>query len=267
MKKFFVSVFLSLVILMGAMDLFARRGGGGFRSSRSSYSSSRSSSYGSRSSSRSSKSYGSGYKSTKPSKKTYSKPISKQKMATMKQNRAKIRQQKATNADAKKFKNITKNKNYSKVDKELSKSIGKSGKTFKSRSEAKSAMSSKMATKTYNYKDSKVAMSNRPSYVPQNVTINNHSYPTAYYGGHYGYYNPAGSFIAYTATNMLVTDMMLHSYGYRPTYAPVAQTHVVHHNSNGSTIGTIFFAIILFLIVIIVVGVLINTFKEDRGIY
>ena len=155
----------------------------------------------------------------------------------------------ASKADAKSFKKMdTKSPAYTKTDKMLTKNIGKSGKTYKSRSSAKSDMTKKMATKKYDYKDSKTAMSSRPSYVPQSRMVGGMSYNTSYYGGHYGYYNPTGMFVAYLAADMMINNSMLHSYGYRPYFRPA------YHPMSliGATTSIIIFLIICGCIVIVV---------------
>jgi hypothetical protein len=97
---------------------------------------------------------------------------------------------------------------YKSVNSKITKDFGTSTKKYKSKDAAKADLTSKMATKTYDYKDPKVALANRPDNIPQSCN----GRPTAYYGGHYGYYDPMGSFITYTAANMIVTDMHLRSY-------------------------------------------------------
>lgn len=229
---------LMMLAIVMAISLFTgdvlARGGrsGGMRSS-----SSRSSS----SSSRSNRS--GGYKASKPKtpaqkaatvKANKARSVAKAKankekaIATAKANKIKTAKKAKTTKDkadskkdAKSFKKMdTKSPAYSKTDKELQKNIGKSGKTFKSRSDAKASMTKKMADKKYDYKDNKTAMASRPSYVPQNHMIGGVGYPTSYYGGYYGYHNPLGVFVAYSAMNMMINDTMLHSYGYRPYVRP-----------------------------------------------
>jgi len=79
-----------------------------------------------------------------------------------------------------------------------------------------------MASKKYAYSDTKTAMANRPSHIPQTYGGS----PTVYVGGSYGYYNPTGMFLAYTAQQMLITDMMMHS------YAPQVYQGNPHHAVN-----------------------------------
>jgi hypothetical protein len=135
--------------------------------------------------------------------------------------------QKQSNTDAAKYSKMdTKSPAYTKADKEIQSAVGKSGKTYNSRSAAKSALDTKLASKKYDYKDSKTAMASRPSYVPQTRTVGGNTYNTVYQGGSYGYMGSGGSFVAYLAADMIVTDMMLRSYGYRPTSYAYAQQPV-----------------------------------------
>jgi hypothetical protein len=217
-----------------ADDLIARgRSGGGF--SRSSSRSSRSSS------SRKSGGYGSKRAAPKPkspaqikatkaasAKRAQNAKIANEKKAAAKKVKAQkkavaTKDKTAAKKDAKTFKNMdTKSPKYAKADKELQSTIGKSGKTFKTRSSAKTDMTKKMANKKYDYKDSKTAMASRPSYVPTAYTRGGVNYPTSYMGGSYGYYNPLhpAIFIPYMATSMMINDSMLHSHGYRPYVRP-----------------------------------------------
>ena len=113
-----------------------------------------------------------------------------------------------------------------------------------------------MASKRYSYGDNKTAMANRPDHIPQSYQ----GRPTAYYGGSYGYYDPMGSFIAYTATQMIVTDMMLHSYAPHAAYH-TAPTRVVYANSNGGGAGVV----IGVLVGIVCVGALFALVIRNNG--
>lgn len=247
-KTMFISMLALGLLTFGLTDAFARgRSGGGMSRSRSSSS---------RSSSSRGKS-GSGYKAKPKSpaqikaakaasaKKAQATKVANEKKAAQK----KVKTQKKAVAtkdktdakkDVKTFKNMdTKSPKYTKVDKELQSTIGKSGKTYKTRSSAKTDMTKKMADKKYDHKDSKTAMASRPSYVPTAYTTGGVHYPTSYMGGSYGYYNPLhpAVFIPYMATSMMVNDTMLHSYGYRPYVRPMY--HPMH------PLGALIFTILI----------------------
>lgn len=247
---------VALTVIIGLTlatdNAFARRSGGGFSSSRSS--SSRSSG------SRSSGGFGSSRSSSSKSKPTVSKPktvkpakaLPPRKTATqIKAEKAKVASVTKTNADAKKFKSLdTKSPAYSKTDTMLQKNIGKSGKTFNTRTAAKSDMTSKMATKKYTHADSKTAMTSKPSYVPATRSVGGNTYNTTYVGGQYGYMGSSGSFIAYLAADMIVTDMMLHSHGYRPVHRTIPVTTTHDHSS-----PTVLVVILCGIALVVIVGV------------
>lgn len=139
----------------------------------------------------------------------------------------------------------TKSASYKKTNAQIKKDFGTSNKKYSSMKEAKADLGSKMANKTYTYKDPKVAMANRPAYVPNAYQ----GHTTVYVGGHYGYYNPMGTFMMYTAAQMMISDAMMHS------YAPNAYNqHVVVHRSSfgGVMIGM--------LVLVVAIGVIVTIF-------
>lgn len=253
-----VLLILTLVFGLTSMDMLYAKGGksgGGFKS-RSSSSKSFSSkkkttpkrtTYPSKSTSSkstpsksttSSKKSGGGFNSSKSSK-TTTKPLSAS--------------QKKSNADYKKMQSAKKSPSYKKADAALTKSIGKSGKTYSSASAAKKDMTAKMASKKYDYKDSKTAMSQRPDFVPQNHTGPGGTvYVTSYHGGHYGYHDAAGLFIMYSALHYQssVRQDHLYAYGYTPTHH---RPQVVHHDSGGGFWkGFLIFLVILGVVVFLI---------------
>jgi len=229
LKKTMTILALVLTSLLITETLYARGGfsggrSGGFRSSPSrSYS--RPSPSRSSGSSRSSRSSGYGTSRSSSKKATVTKRApTKAEVARQKAKVQKTVDRQQAKTDAAKFKKLdTKSPAYQKTDKMLTQNIGKSGKTFKTRSTAETSIRSKMAEKqkSYSYKDSKTAMANRPDYVPQTFRGSGGVvYQTTFMPGMgYGYMSPTG-FIAYTAANMMITDAMLYSYGYRPYVRP-----------------------------------------------
>lgn len=225
MKKMF-KVMMIAMLAFGLMGLssFARSSGG----SRSSGGFSRSSS----------KSYSSTKKSYKPSTgvakakpKAYTKST---KPSTVKK----------TSGGFGKSKVNPKSASYKKTNSMIKKDFGTSNKKYSNMKEAKSDLGSKMATKSYSHSSPKVAMANRPTYVP--TTYQGHN--TVYMGGRYGYYDPMGSFMAYGAMHMIISDSMMHS------YAPNAyNSHVVVHRRGA---GTLIFSFLFgFIIVAIIFGI------------
>ena len=162
--------------------------------------------------------------------------------------KAAVAKQKAvTKSDAKSFKKMdTKSAKYTKTDAALTKAVGKSGKSFKTRGEAQKSLTSKLAKKKYDYKDSKTAMSNRPEWIPQRHMVGGAYVNTVYVGGFYGYMGPGG-FMAYTASNMVVNDMMLRSQGYNPYVRPY------YHPLTGSGVLIWFLVIIAFCVAVAVI--------------
>lgn len=196
-------------------DAFAR----GSRSSSSRSSSSRSSS------SRSSGGFGYS-KSSKPKTVTKRKAVKPSTGVTKTSTKAKTTKKSGGGFGTSK-KVDTGSAKYKSVNSKITKNFGTSTKKYKSKSAAKADLSTKMANKKYDYKDSKTAMSNRPDNIPKSYQGNT----TVYVGGRYGYSDPMGNFMAYTAMNMIVTDMMVHSYAPHATYHQ--QPVVVHRSSAG----------------------------------
>lgn len=228
MKKMFklLTVGILALGLMG-VDSFAKgssggsRSGGGFSRSSSSYSKSSSSTY---------------TKSTKPSTGT----ISSKPKATAPSVKKSGGGFGATKID-------TKSESYKKTNAMITKDFGISNKKYSSMKEAKADLSTKMASKTYTYKDSTTAMANRPSYIPP--SYNGHT--TVYVNGRYGYYDPMGTFLMYTAANMIITDGMMHS------YAPMAyQTYATPYNRFGTVMAGVIGIIFLLLVLMFIIGII-----------
>jgi hypothetical protein len=134
---------------------------------------------------------------------------------------------------------------YKKTNAELTKNIGKSGKTYRSRTEATRDMRNKMASKNTGFAKG----SARPSYVPNTYMVGGISRNSMLVGGCWGYMDPVTAmFIGYGASHMVVNNSMLHSYGYRP---------VAHRPVYTSPLGIICF-LLGFVALIVVIGVIVE---------
>jgi len=96
----------------------------------------------------------------------------------------------------------------SRTDSMLSKKTAQRGKKFSSRKAAVSDYKKNLKNK-WSSKPKK-----RPDYIPRNVSSGGRNNKVVYSNGRYGFWNGAGSFIALTAANMLITDAMLSRRGY-----------------------------------------------------
>jgi hypothetical protein len=227
-KMFSIAAFAIILALAFSVDVEAKgssRSGGSFGSSRSSSSRSFSSS-------KSGGSWGSSKKSSTAAKKAAPQTpaqkaaarakrqeqakrdlaAKKQKDAAVAQKKAAVAKAKATKAqtksDAKGYKKAKNSPAYKKADAELSKSVGKSGKTFKTREAAEKSLRQKSYNKTY------AAGSARPTYIPS--TYQGHT--TVLVGGYWGYYNPLYPtvFVRTPMDAYVFSQHHLYAWGYHP---------------------------------------------------
>lgn len=198
------------------------------------------------SSSRSSSSRSGGFGYSKP--KSYSKPKAVKPSTGVTKTSTKATTAKKSGGGFGKSKKMdTGSAKYKSVNSKITKNFGTSTKKYKSKASAKADLSSKMANKKYDYKDSKTAMSNRPDNIPQSYQ----GHTTVYVGGRYGYNDPMGNFMMYTAANMIVTDMMIHSYAPHATY--YNNNQVAHGNGviAGFIVGLFFLISVTVLVTIL----------------
>ena len=141
---------------------------------------------------------------------------------------------------------------YKKMDKDLTRDVGKGGKAYKDPTAARQDLSKDLNKKltTSNYK----SVDELPSYIPKTHSVGGNSYTTVVVGGRPGYYNPSGAFMAYVAAD-LITDTMMYSYGYRPYAAYNQPQTVVHTNSGGNVFWIILSVVGVIVVIVIIIAV------------
>jgi len=127
----------------------------------------------------------------------------------------------------------------------LSRKTAQRGKKFSSRKAAVSDYKKNMKTKWSSKPKT------RPKYIPKTVNRNGNNYNVTFNNGRYGFWNNAGTFMALTAANMLITDAMLsrRGYGYGGGYGNggYGMGYGGYPSSGfGSLSGLLFFGLIIY---------------------
>jgi len=133
----------------------------------------------------------------------------------------------------------------SRADSMLSRKTAQKGKMFSSRKAAVSDYKKNLKNR-WSSKPKR-----RPKYIPNSVSSGGRNYNVVFNNGRYGFWNSAGSFMALTAANMLITDAMLsrRGYGYGGGYGGgygAGYGGAYPPSSGISFTGLIFFGLIIY---------------------